>query len=41
MDTYPISHILFYLLIKYLAMCPNLKTHWTQSVHKLDTWAQT
>ena len=41
MGTLTLLHILFYLLIKYLGMCPNLKTKWAQSVHKVDTWTHT
>ncbi len=40
MGTLTLLPILFYLLIKYLGMCPNLKSKCTQSVHKVDTWAQ-
>ena len=40
MGTLTLLPILFYLLIKYLGMCPNHKTKCTQSVHKVDTWAQ-
>ena len=40
MGTFTLLPILFYLLIKYLGMCPNLKPKWAQSVHKVDTWAQ-
>lgn len=40
MGTLPLLPILFYLLIKYLGMCPNHKTKCTQSGHKVDTWAQ-
>ena len=39
MGTLTLLPILFYLLIKYLGMCPNLKTKWAQSGHKVDTWA--
>ena len=39
MGTLTLLPILFYLLIKYLGMCPNLNTKWAQSGHKVDTWA--